>query len=120
MFSNTALSTYNYNAILDSRSKQNIPSNIHEFNVSSTYGGECSGVANAAAGIAGHNFLVQHKGRSIADAGLEVCSSYNGRPFITTRETLGDNAQISLFPSSTTEPYNVLIDWGDGTIKKYL
>jgi surface protein len=41
MFQNAGLSTYNYNAILDSRSKQNVRSDITNFVVSSSYGGAC-------------------------------------------------------------------------------
>jgi surface protein len=118
IFLDTALSTYNYNAILDSRSKQDVLNDIYDFNIRSTYGGACAGISNAAAGIAGRTFLEQTKGRMISDAGLKQCNTYSGRPFITTREIFDDTALVSFIPS-TKEYYNVLIDWGDGTLVEY-
>jgi surface protein len=119
MLHNTALSTYNYNAILDSRSKQNIPSNIYEFSVDATYGGECSGVSNAAAGIAGRARLITTSSWNITDNGLEQCAnSYGNRPFIMTRRATPTIGNI-MIPLVDGFYYDFEIHRGDGTVRKY-
>ena len=117
MLENTALSTYNYNALLDQRSKQNVKSWVN-FAASPTQYGGCE--VNAAAGIAGRA-LLQGKVWNIYDGGLAGCV----RPFITTWKTdntdsYSSNAtsiKIPVYPNITG--YNFTIDWGDGTTGAY-
>jgi surface protein len=114
MFQNAGLSTYNYNAILDSRSKQNVPYTIRNLVVSSSYGGACAGVSNAVEGIAGHDALVA-KGWYIVDDGLAQCveNNYdNFTPFITTWETTtaDESIRIPTYNSSSIQ-YDFDIDW---------
>jgi hypothetical protein len=71
MLHNTSFSTYHYNAILDSRSKQNVPDNIHDFAINTTYGGVCAGISNAAAGISGRAKLMTTNSWGIIDYGEE-------------------------------------------------
>jgi surface protein len=101
MFNDTALSTYNYNAILDSRSQQNVLSGISAFNVNSTYGGECAGLSNATAGIDGHNFLVRHKERDISDNGILTCGEKGSQT-----SSLGTDFTYQENCSIYTVPYN--------------
>ncbi|MDD2537711.1 MAG: BspA family leucine-rich repeat surface protein, partial [Candidatus Absconditabacteria bacterium] len=74
MFNGAKLSTYNYNALLDSRSQQEIQSGASFHGGSSKYGG-CA--INAAAGIAGRA-LLQTKGWTITDGGEEGCALITG------------------------------------------
>jgi surface protein len=112
IFQNAGLSTYNYNAILDSRSKQNVRSDITNFAVSSTYGGACAGVSNAAEGIAGHAALVA-KGWTIIDSGEEGCVNFDGfKPFVMTWKTTTSREMIQLpLYNNTSVYYNFDIDW---------
>jgi surface protein len=76
MFNGTQLSLYNYNAILDSRSRQNVIASATSFTLPNTPYGGC--VSNAQAGIEGHQRLTQAladggKARAIVDSGVVMC-----------------------------------------------
>ena len=111
MFTNSALSTYNYNAILDARSQQNVQSWLNFGAYPTEYGG-CE--VNAAAGIAGHAALMGTYGWGIFDGGLAApCDP----AFITTWRTTSANEMIQI-PTSGTG-YNFTVEWGDGTSGSY-
>jgi hypothetical protein len=106
----TNLSPYHYNALLDSWSKQAIPTTQNLTATPTKYGG--CGVSNAQAGIAGRATLVQAiadggKGWTIGDGGLALDCS---RPFITMWELTEDGQTLTLPLNGT---YNFEIDWGE-------
>jgi surface protein len=90
----TNLSTYNYNAILDSWSKQGVVDGATSVNFASAKYGGC--VENAQVGIEGHANLVQPvadggKAWAITDGGLEICKSISTYPECNTPDiTVGD------------------------------
>jgi hypothetical protein len=79
MLSGTQLSLYNYNALLDSWSKQSpVAANVLAFSLPNVKYGGC--VANAQAGIDGHMKLVQPVADggfawTVTDGGLAVCGT---------------------------------------------
>jgi surface protein len=72
MLSDTALSPYHYNALLDARSQQNVPRSVAFHADPAQYGG-CE--VNAQAGIDGHNKLFFHYNRYLGDKGILNCPS---------------------------------------------
>jgi surface protein len=115
MFYGTQLSPYNYNALLDSRSKQPmivVPTDRSMSMGTAKYGG--CGVSNAQLGIEGHQRL-GIKGRIPTDGGiLPDCM----RPFITTWLTEGTNPTITI-PLGNSYSYDLIVDWGDGTTSAF-
>ncbi|MDD3868316.1 MAG: BspA family leucine-rich repeat surface protein [Candidatus Absconditabacteria bacterium] len=109
MFRYVNLSTYNYNALLDGRSKQEVKSGVSFHGGTSKYGG-CA--INTQQGIAGRA-LLQSKGRTISDGGEEGCV----RPFITTWQTTTANESIMI--PTVGAGYTFIIDRGDGTTGSY-
>jgi hypothetical protein len=104
---NTNLSNFNYNALLESRSKQANGVSQVNFNATPAQYGGC-GVENAEAGISGHSALLA-SGRAITDGGEALACS---APFITRWETTGENETV-VIPIPATTAYNFIIDWGD-------
>jgi surface protein len=106
------LSTFKYNALLDSWSQQNVQTARTFDGGKSQYGG-C--VANAEAGIAGRALFLQTvknggKGWTITDGDLDVsCRT----PFIMRWQSTTDNQTLTL-PFDGALQYRVDVDWGDG------
>jgi surface protein len=120
MFNGTQLSLYNYNAILDSRSRQNVIASVTNFNQPNIQYGGC--VSNAQAGIDGHQRLTQAaadggKVRAIVDSGVVLCSDglSDFRPFLTTRAL--PSTRTLVIPTNGAG-YDFEIDRGDGTIER--
>ena len=109
MFDNTALSTYNYNEMLDKWSQQNLAV-FAVFGANPTKYGGCE--VNAAAGIAGRA-LLQTKGWIITDGGQAPCSD----AFITTWRTTTANEWVQI--PTMGGGYSFTVDRGDGTTGSY-
>jgi surface protein len=112
----THLSPYNYNALLDSWSKQPtaVVATANTFVVSNAKYGGC-GVENAQLGIEGHQRRGLRSWQQV-DAGiLPDCM----RPFITTWLTAGKSPKVTIPTAGTGYIYDVVIDWGDGTTTTY-
>jgi surface protein len=93
MLNGTQLSLYNYNALLDSWSKQSpVAAGVTNFSLPTVQYGGC--VENAQAGIEGHMKLVQPVvdgglAWTVTDGGLAICGdggTFESLPFITTRQ----------------------------------
>jgi surface protein len=117
---NVKLSTFNYNAILDSWSKQVLKTALTFDGGKSEYGG-VSCVTNAQAGITGKNLLITTvnkggKARTITDGDLDVSC---GRPLILGMETTVNNQIVSV-PVDTANFYRVDIDRGDGATTRFV
>ena len=112
MFTNSALSTYNYNEMLHYWSKQNLQGWVNLGAFPTKYGG-C--VANAAIGIAGHNNLSGIFNWNITDGGKDNCDN----PFITTWRLDYPNETIQIPTEYSTNLYDFEIDWGDGSAIEY-
>jgi surface protein len=115
---NAKLSTFNYNALLDSRSQQPLLT-AQPFNGGRSQYGGC--VENTDAGLSGHSLLMSSLALSgklwtFTDGGLDVTC---GRPFITTWQTTGAN-QVITIPVDTALFYNVDVDWGDGSASRFV
>jgi surface protein len=109
----TQLSLFNYNALLDSWSKQNVPTALTMTRTPLQYGG-C--VSNAQAGIEGHARLLQPvadggKAWVLTDGGIVSCGEehYTMRPFLTTWVLPSDNA--TLYLPTDGVGYDAEIDW---------
>jgi surface protein len=113
MLTNTSLSIYNYNAILDGRSKQNPTTSPSIGTIATPYGG-CE--SNASAGIQGHIILAS-QGWSFSDGGKDQSCEVIGQPFITQWITTVTNEEITI--QTTRGGYDFTIDWGDGTTGAY-
>ena len=113
MFSGTALSTDNYDALLIGWNNQTLQPNVVLDAGNSTY---CLG-ADARANM--RNTLVGDSW-TINDGGLKVGCSYAPTDnFITSWRTTVANESITI-PTFTGENYNYIVDWGDGIANNVL
>jgi surface protein len=90
MLQNSALSTYNYNALLDSRSQQNPLASVTAFVATPLKYGGCE--TNAIAGIAGRQKLMQ----PLADGGKLWAISDGGLAFCQTNYPSCNTADITM------------------------
>ncbi len=103
MFRSVALSTANYDALLNGWNNLSLKDNVRFSGGNSKY----------CAGRAARNYMTGTRGWTITDGG-PACAIDPAEYFVTTWKTTVPNETITL--PTTGSGYDYVVDWGDGTV----